>query len=124
MRCPGLTQCLPLPGKTIAFVLPIVEKILTQPTKGRRYPRSVVLAPTRELAIQIHREFERIGPEIQAVCVYGGASYTPQDNALRRGVDVVVGTPGSGSSHPPQTLVRVVGTDLARVSIRAHDRPH
>lgn len=54
----------------------------------------MVLAPTRELAQQIQREFEKISPDLKSVCIYGGASYIHQENQLRSGVDIVVGTPG------------------------------
>ena len=87
-------------GKTIGFALPVVEKLIKEDhsTRGRK-PRCVVLAPTRELAVQIHREFERIGPQLSTVCIYGGTSYIPQESSLRRGVDVVVGTPGRITDH-------------------------
>jgi len=85
-------------GKTIGFALPIIEKIMAErggqrPMRGRA-PASVILAPTRELALQIQREFIRIESEVNSVCVYGGAPSHPQERALRDGVDVVVGTPG------------------------------
>jgi ATP-dependent RNA helicase DDX21 len=59
-----------------------------------RAPASLILAPTRELAMQIQREFLRIDRAVTATCVYGGAPSGPQERALREGVDVVVGTPG------------------------------
>jgi len=85
-------------GKTIGFALPIIEKIMAargdqKPMRGRA-PGSVILAPTRELALQIQREFIRIDRAVTSVCVYGGAPSHPQERALREGVDVVVGTPG------------------------------
>ena len=86
-------------GKTIGFALPIIEKIMAArggEQRGRRgrAPASVILAPTRELALQIQREFLRIDRAVTATCVYGGAPSGPQERALREGVDVVVGTPG------------------------------
>lgn len=59
-----------------------------------RLPRFLVLAPTRELARQVEKEIKDSAPYLNTVCVYGGVSYTVQQNALSRGVDVVVGTPG------------------------------
>ena len=60
-----------------------------------RLPRVLVMLPTRELAIQVHKEFELIATkQHKAVCIYGGAAYSPQEGALRQGVDVVVGTTG------------------------------
>jgi superfamily II DNA/RNA helicase len=79
-------------GKTLAFALPIVTRV--NPSRERnRLPRVIVLSPTRELAKQIAKEFTLLGA-LEVVEVYGGASYTPQQRALQRGTDVVVGTPG------------------------------
>jgi superfamily II DNA/RNA helicase len=79
-------------GKTLAFALPIVTRV--QPSRERgRLPRVIVLSPTRELAKQIAKEFNLLGG-LEVVEVYGGSSYMPQQRALSRGVDVVVGTPG------------------------------
>ncbi len=80
-------------GKTLAFGLPLLAKV--DQAKAKR-PRGLILAPTRELAEQIYRE---LGPLSKAVgrsvaAVYGGVSYGPQKNALRKGVDILVATPG------------------------------
>jgi superfamily II DNA/RNA helicase len=85
-------------GKTIGFALPIIEKIMAaraevKSSRGRA-PQAVILAPTRELAMQIQREFVRLDRAVTAVCIYGGAPSYPQEKALHQGVDVVVGTPG------------------------------
>ncbi|KAG0598099.1 hypothetical protein M758_12G046000 [Ceratodon purpureus] len=92
-------------GKTLAFVLPVLESLTQGGTvknlqKGRS-PSVIVLAPTRELAKQVHADFEVYGNAVglSTVCVYGGAPYGPQENALRRGVDIVVGTPGRIKDH-------------------------
>ena len=79
-------------GKTAAFGLPMLQKI--QPGKGK--VQAVVLAPTRELAIQVAEAIGKLGQHSQArvLAVYGGQSYQIQVQQLRRGVDVVVGTPG------------------------------
>lgn len=86
-------------GKTLSFVLPVIEKIyLEQKNQPRatfgRPPKVVCLSPTRELARQIAKEFDVVAPGLRSVCIYGGAPYLPQENALKRGVDVVIGTPG------------------------------
>lgn len=94
-------------GKTLAFVLPILESLSLNEnfkrTHGQygRAPSVLVLAPTRELAKQVHADFEYYGEalNLKTVCVYGGAPYGPQQNAMRRGVDVVVGTPGRIKDH-------------------------
>nr|XP_043626658.1 DEAD-box ATP-dependent RNA helicase 3, chloroplastic-like [Erigeron canadensis] len=87
-------------GKTLAFGIPIIKR-LTEDDEARlssrraqRLPRVLVLAPTRELARQVETEIKESAPYLSTVCVYGGVSYTSQQNAISRGVDVVVGTPG------------------------------
>ncbi|WP_135228269.1 DEAD/DEAH box helicase [Deinococcus fonticola] len=85
-------------GKTLAFALPIISKL--EPSRERaRLPRAIVVAPTRELAKQVAEEFSKSGVGLTTVTVYGGAAYGPQESALRRGVDVVVGTPGRLIDH-------------------------
>lgn len=92
-------------GKTLAFVLPVLESLsqsgYTKSLGRGRAPAVIVLAPTRELAKQVHADFETYGNAVglSTVCVYGGAPYGPQENALRRGVDIVVGTPGRIKDH-------------------------
>lgn len=87
-------------GKTLAFSLPIVERMLTEASGSAslpygRAPRVLVLTPTRELALQIQKTFDMIkGSKLTTLCVYGGSPYHPQESALRRGTDVVVGTCG------------------------------
>ncbi len=85
-------------GKTAAFALPILNKINIQQTK----PQALVLAPTRELAIQVAEAFQKYAshmPGFHVLPIYGGQSYGPQLSALRRGVHVVVGTPGRVIDH-------------------------
>src|SRR5271157_1417704 len=79
-------------GKTAAFGLPMLQKI--QPGKGK--VQAVVLAPTRELAIQVAEAIGKLGQhtQVRVLPVYGGQSYQVQIQQLKRGVDVVVGTPG------------------------------
>ncbi len=85
-------------GKTLAFAIPIIEKM--QPSRERgRLPRAIILAPTRELAKQVAGEFEQSAPDLRTVTVYGGAPYSPQERALMGGVDIVVGTPGRITDH-------------------------
>jgi ATP-dependent RNA helicase DeaD len=85
-------------GKTAAFALPILSRIDMRPGK----PQALVLAPTRELAIQVAEAFQRYAahmPGFQVLPIYGGQSYGPQLHALRRGVHIVVGTPGRVIDH-------------------------
>ncbi|PWZ53621.1 DEAD-box ATP-dependent RNA helicase 3, chloroplastic [Zea mays] len=85
-------------GKTLAFGIPMIKQLIEQDdgriTRRGRTPRVLVLAPTRELAKQVEKEIKESAPKLGTVCVYGGVSYNVQQNALSRGVDVVVGTPG------------------------------
>ncbi|HMK49247.1 MAG TPA: DEAD/DEAH box helicase, partial [Thermodesulfovibrionales bacterium] len=83
-------------GKTAAFAIPIVEKC----ERGRN-PFAIILEPTRELAVQVAQEIHKIGKHkrVEVLPVYGGSSMERQFKALRRGVDVVVGTPGRLIDH-------------------------
>jgi superfamily II DNA/RNA helicase len=78
-------------GKTLAFGLPLLARI-DHPGDGM--PQALAVVPTRELAIQVAHDLERAAPHARILTVYGGRSYEPQVEALTRGVDVVVGTPG------------------------------
>jgi len=85
-------------GKTAAFALPI----LSQVDLAAKLPQALVLAPTRELAIQVAEAFQKYAanlPGFHVLPIYGGQSYEPQLKALRRGVHVVVGTPGRVLDH-------------------------
>jgi ATP-dependent RNA helicase RhlE len=84
-------------GKTAAFAVPILDELLRTPAGPRRRPiRALVLAPTRELAAQIAESFQSYTPRRQVRCevVFGGVGKRPQVTVLRRGVDVLVATPG------------------------------
>ncbi|TWT92499.1 DEAD/DEAH box helicase [Neorhodopirellula pilleata] len=85
-------------GKTAAFALPILSTI----DMHVREPQVLVLAPTRELAIQVARSFSTYGANLErfeVVAIYGGQDYEPQLRQLRRGVQIVVGTPGRVIDH-------------------------
>ena len=85
-------------GKTAAFALPI----LTNTDTSAKLPQALVLAPTRELAIQVSENFERYAsqmPKLSTVAIYGGQDYEIQFRKLRRGVQIVVGTPGRVIDH-------------------------
>jgi len=84
-------------GKTAAFALPILDRLArTRRASDRRGPRALVLAPTRELALQISESFRAYGKHltIRVAVVFGGVGQGPQVDALRRDADVVVATPG------------------------------
>ncbi len=85
-------------GKTAAFALPALSLTQLKPAS----PQTLVLAPTRELAIQVAEAFQRYAthlPGFHVLPIYGGQSYVPQLKGLRRGVHVVVGTPGRVVDH-------------------------
>jgi ATP-dependent RNA helicase RhlE len=97
-------------GKTAAFALPLLERMLAAPRQpAPRRCRTLVLAPTRELAGQIHESFRAYGRHagIASVVVYGGVSQRPQANALMRGADVLVATPGRLLDLVGQRLVDI-----------------
>ncbi len=85
-------------GKTAAFALPILQRIVHG---APQRPNALVLVPTRELAIQVAAAVQRYGKElrISVLAVYGGQAIGPQVQALRRGVDVIVATPGRALDH-------------------------
>ena len=84
-------------GKSAAFLLATMQHLLTTPRKGPPgQPRAIMLAPTRELAIQIHKDAEGIGRDtgLKLAVVYGGTGYESQRETLTAGVDILIGTPG------------------------------
>lgn len=100
-------------GKTLAFVLPIVETLnaegLTKVACTEK-PLVLCLAPTRELAQQVHRDFEEVGGGghgMTTACFYGGTAKGPQKGALRRGLDILVGTPGRIIDHLDEGNLRL-----------------
>ena len=85
-------------GKTAAFVLPILHKLLTSPGKRTRV---LIITPTRELAEQIHQTIGNLsrGTKVRSVAIYGGVGAAPQIEALHRGVEIVVACPGRLLDH-------------------------
>jgi superfamily II DNA/RNA helicase len=89
-------------GKTIAFGAPLVERLLqsqkgsTERRKPGRAPRALILAPTRELALQIDRTIQPLAQSVGLFTtqIYGGVPYARQTGAISRGVDIIIGTPG------------------------------
>lgn len=89
-------------GKTAAFALPILDQLDLTQRRTEGQPQALVLAPTRELALQVCEAFEKYAANLRGVSVlpvYGGQGYGVQLSALRRGVDIVVGTPGRIMDH-------------------------
>jgi ATP-dependent RNA helicase DeaD len=98
-------------GKTAAFALPALTKI----DLSRHEPQVLVLVPTRELALQVSEAFLRYASHLKGfhvLPIYGGQSYQPQLNALRRGVHVVVGTPGRVIDHMNRGTLKLSGLTM------------
>ncbi|HVD28362.1 MAG TPA: DEAD/DEAH box helicase, partial [Mycobacteriales bacterium] len=81
-------------GKTLGFGVPLLQRISPGSTGGR--PQALVVVPTRELCVQVTRDLQATGATLgfRVTSIYGGRAYEPQVSALRKGVDVIVGTPG------------------------------
>jgi len=102
-------------GKTLAFAIPLVAR-LTGKTSRAQHPRGLVLAPTRELATQIAATVAPLAKAagLRVTTVFGGVSQRPQEEALRRGVDIVVACPGRLEDLMKQGVVRL---DEVRVTV-------
>jgi ATP-dependent RNA helicase RhlE len=83
-------------GKTAAFTLPLLHILSTQGRRGGHRPRALILTPTRELAAQVGKSVETYGQglHIRSTIIFGGVGISPQIKQLRRGVHIVIGTPG------------------------------
>ncbi len=102
-------------GKTAAFALPILNRLMDGP-RGR--VRALIVAPTRELAEQIHESFTMLGrlTKLKSVTVYGGVNVNPQIQALRNGVEIVVACPGRLLDHLSQGTI-----DLSHLEVLVLD---
>lgn len=98
-------------GKTAAFVLPILERLLQGP-RGR--VRALIIAPTRELAEQIHESIKELGRQtkLHSITIYGGVGVNPQIQKLRAGVEVVVACPGRLLDHINQGTIRLSSLEV------------
>jgi ATP-dependent RNA helicase RhlE len=100
-------------GKTLAFLVPMIHRLQAEPrnTKG---VRAVVLVPTRELAIQIHEVFAKLafGTGIRDAVVVGGVGENPQLNAIRKGAQVLIATPGRMYDFLSRNLVNLSGVSI------------
>src|SRR5262245_25094480 len=104
-------------GKTAGFVLPLLERLFARPADAhadtsRRSPRALILAPTRELAAQVDASVRTYGRHLRvsSTAIFGGVGFGPQVSRLRRGVDIVVATPGRLLDHLDQGKL-----DLSRI---------
>ena len=98
-------------GKTAAFILPILQKLLKGP---RRRVRALIIAPTRELAEQIYQDSIRLGrgTGIRAVSIYGGVGKNPQLTALRQGAEIVIACPGRLLDHLGEDKIDLSGVEI------------
>jgi ATP-dependent RNA helicase RhlE len=104
-------------GKTAAFVLPMLQRLGApnpDPRSGRRPIRALVLAPTRELALQVEESVRVYGRHwgVRSAAIYGGVGFGPQVAALRRSPDVVVATPGRLLDHLGQRTIDLSGIEI------------
>ena len=107
-------------GKTAAFVLPILELLLSRKPSHGRGPRALIVAPTRELAAQIDENVRLLAKQTRIRCatIFGGVGESPQIAAVRRGVDIIVATPGRlidlmGGGHVSLRNVEIAVLDEA-----------
>ncbi|MCM8857847.1 MAG: ATP-dependent RNA helicase RhlE [Candidatus Thiodiazotropha sp.] len=106
-------------GKTAGFTLPLLQRLSKNPIKGGRHPvRALVLTPTRELAAQVADSVETYGRHmpLRSAVIFGGVKINPQIEKLRRGVDILVATPGRLLDHAGQKTV-----DLSQIEILVLD---
>jgi len=97
-------------GKTIAFLLPILHRLMDKP---RRTTRALILTPTRELAAQILEEFNALAVHtpLTGAAIFGGVGMGPQEHAFRSGVDVIVATPGRLLDHATRPYAKLSGLE-------------
>lgn len=97
-------------GKTVAFSIPILEKVFVPD----RSPQAIILCPTRELCLQIAREITKVGAHIKklkVLAVYGGQPIGKQIRVLKKGVHIVVGTPGRVIDHIERGTLNLIGVE-------------
>jgi ATP-dependent RNA helicase RhlE len=104
-------------GKTAAFALPLLQRLLTgtgRPAVAGKRPRALILTPTRELAAQVHESLRAYGKHlrVRSATIFGGVGMQPQVEALRRGLDVLVATPGRLLDHMERRTVDLSGIEI------------
>ncbi|MDR2189293.1 MAG: DEAD/DEAH box helicase [Azonexus sp.] len=101
-------------GKTAGFTLPILHLLAARPRRAARTPRVLVLTPTRELAIQVEESVRVYGQHLPlaSLAVFGGVGIQPQIASLRRGVDILVATPGRLLDHVQQKTAVLSGIEI------------
>ncbi|MER2599709.1 MAG: DEAD/DEAH box helicase [Caldilineales bacterium] len=104
-------------GKTAAYLLPVMQHLLGPTTRHRKQaplPRVLILVPTRELALQVNEHAERLGSStgLSATAVFGGVSLGNQEKVLRRGVDIIIATPGRLLDHVQRKNITLTGIEI------------
>jgi superfamily II DNA/RNA helicase len=110
-------------GKTLGFGVPLLDRLVAPEDGATGLPQALVVVPTRELGLQVARDLHAAGKTrgVRVLPVYGGVAYEPQVEALKRGVEIIVGTPGrlldlakppKGKQQPPRwtTSARLCST--------------
>ncbi len=96
-------------GKTLSFLLPIIEKIEAEKTRGAT---ALILLPTRELAMQVEKAFKQLTSNISVALVVGGMAEGPQIEAMRRGARLIVATPGRLEDYIARKITRLDGVKI------------
>src|SRR3954470_10879385 len=101
-------------GKTMAFLLPILHRLLEQRRRGTRGTRALIMTPTRELAAQILEELNAVAVHtpVTAAAIFGGVGMAPQEHAFRSGVDILVATPGRLLDHLRHPYASLAGINV------------
>jgi ATP-dependent RNA helicase RhlE len=100
-------------GKTAGFTLPMLQRLQSNPAQGNKRVRALILVPTRELAAQVAESVENYGRYLPftSTVIFGGVSINPQITKLRRGVDIVIATPGRLLDHMERGTIRLDGVE-------------
>ena len=105
-------------GKTAGFTLPLLQRLAENAPQGappaKHAVRALILTPTRELAAQVHESVRTYGKhmKMRSTCIFGGVGFSPQAGELRRGVDIVVATPGRLLDHVQQRTIDLRGIEI------------
>ncbi|MGL5007039.1 MAG: DEAD/DEAH box helicase [Plesiomonas sp.] len=101
-------------GKTMAFLLPMMQRLLRERARQKRDPRAVILAPTRELARQVYAQlrFLLAGKQMEAALLLGGENFNDQIHALRKHPQIIIATPGRLANHLKERSIYLNGVEM------------
>lgn len=102
-------------GKTIAFLVATFHRLLTHPAESKKQPRAIIMAPTRELAVQIYNDAELLSKHtgLTLGLIYGGEGYQSQRESLESGVDIIIGTTGRIIDYYKQNIFSLDNIQVA-----------